>query len=52
MGLEPVGAEAKRTLGRGLHRAIGAPSVVVADGQRVEVGHFLPSRMNPQRHNL
>jgi hypothetical protein len=32
--------------------SIGAPSVVVADGQRVEVGHFLPSRMNPQRHNL
>ncbi len=52
MGLEPVGAEAKRTLGRGLHRAIGAPSVVVADGERVEVGHFLPSRINPQRHNL
>lgn len=26
MGLEPVGAEAKRTLGRGLHRATGAPS--------------------------
>ena len=26
MGLEPVGDEAKRTLGRGLHRAIGAPS--------------------------
>ncbi len=28
MGLEPVEAEAKRTLGRGLHRAIGAPSLI------------------------
>jgi hypothetical protein len=27
MGLEPVGAEAKRTLGRGPHRATGALSM-------------------------
>lgn len=30
MGLEPLRAEAKRTLGRGLQRATGAPSVGVA----------------------
>ncbi len=30
MGLEPLRAEAKRTLGRGPQRATGAPSVGVA----------------------
>ena len=30
MGLEPLGAEAKRTLGRGPQRATGAPSEGVA----------------------
>ena len=35
MGLEPVGAEAKRTLGHGLHRAIGAPSEGTADTEWV-----------------
>lgn len=30
MGLEPLRAEAKRTIGRGPQRAIGAPSVGVA----------------------
>ena len=52
MGLEPVGAEAKRTLGRGLHRATGAPSVGGAKGERVEAGHFLPARMNRKTHHL
>jgi len=38
MGLEPVGAEAKRTLGRGLHRAIGAPSVAAPKVDRWKPG--------------
>ena len=39
MGLEPVGAEVKRTLGRGLHRAIGAPAAGVADTEGREPNH-------------
>ncbi len=42
MGLEPVGAEAKRTLGRGLHRAIGAPSAGVADTEEGESNRWMP----------
>jgi len=39
MGLEPVGAEAKRTLGRGLHRAIGAPSAGGANAEGRKPNH-------------
>ena len=39
MGLEPVGAEAKRTLGRGLYRAIGAPSAGGADTGGRKLNH-------------
>lgn len=42
MGLEPVGAEAKRTLGRGLRRAIGAPSAGVADTEEGESNRWMP----------
>ena len=41
-GVEPVQAEAKRTLGRGLRRANGAPSVGVAGengGKRQRLSH-------------
>ncbi len=41
MGLEPVGAEAKRALGRGLHRAIGAPAAVGAGTKERELNHWM-----------
>jgi len=41
MGLEPVGAEAKRALGRGLHRAIGAQSAGGAGPEGRELNHWM-----------
>ena len=41
MGLEPVGAEAKRALGRGLHRATGAPSAGGADTEGREPNYWM-----------
>lgn len=44
MGLEPLRAEAKRTIGRGPQRATGAPSVGVSG--EIQVPPFIAENRN------